>query len=83
MTLIPFLAAAMAAGQLTAAYLVAPPDTAFPGASADCSAWVYATESLTCEEIESTHGIILTEFAAWVPSPFFLYFLSTRTLTLH
>lgn len=46
-----------AAGQLTAAYLAGPPDTAFAGVSSDCSAWVHATDSQVCDQLESTYGI--------------------------
>ncbi|KAL6235925.1 hypothetical protein BDW75DRAFT_250559 [Aspergillus navahoensis] len=68
MHLLSLIAATVAAAQLTAGYLVAPPDTAFPGASSDCSAWMYAsTDSLTCEEVEAKYNITLTQFATWNP----------------
>lgn len=66
MLLSGFLLAALAAPQIAAGYLVSPSGTAFPGASSDCSAWVYGTSSLTCTEIESENGITLTQFATWV-----------------
>ncbi|KAJ5622273.1 hypothetical protein N7528_005505 [Penicillium herquei] len=70
MTLTRLFTAALATSQLVAGYLVAPAGTAFPGASSECSAWVYGTASLTCDEIESEYDITLTQFATWNPDLF-------------
>ncbi|KAJ5939135.1 hypothetical protein N7466_002269 [Penicillium verhagenii] len=70
MALTRLLAAVLAAGQIASGYLVAPAGTAFPGASSECSAWVYGSPSLTCAEIESEYDITLTQFATWNPDLF-------------
>ncbi|KAL4907197.1 hypothetical protein BDW74DRAFT_166705 [Aspergillus multicolor] len=78
--LLSLIAATVAAAQFAAGYLVAPPDTAFPGASSDCSAWMYvSTDSLTCEEVEAKYNITLTQFATWNP---FLFELSATCVIL-
>ncbi|KAJ5782877.1 hypothetical protein N7457_004651 [Penicillium paradoxum] len=64
------LLSALATAHIGASYLVAPSGTAFPGASSDCSRWVYGTSSLTCGAIQSENGITLEQFATWNPDLF-------------
>ncbi|RWA06976.1 hypothetical protein EKO27_g8135 [Xylaria grammica] len=52
---------------LAEAYLVAPPGTAAPGASSQCSEWIEMSYGLTCAIIERIYGITAAEFEAWNP----------------
>jgi hypothetical protein len=63
-------ALALTALPLVAGYLVSPPGTAYPGASADCSGWVEGTTGLSCADVEEAYYITESEFESWVCSPF-------------
>ncbi|KAI3329474.1 LysM domain protein [Ustulina deusta] len=52
----------------TGAYLVSPPGTAAPGATAQCSAWVQASYGVTCEIIERVYGMSEDQLISWNPS---------------
>lgn len=51
---------------LVRGYLVAPPGTAAPGTTIDCSEWLEYSSSLTCSLIEQLFGMIEAEFEEWV-----------------
>ncbi|KAI1131229.1 LysM domain protein [Nemania abortiva] len=50
------------------AYLVSPPGTPAPGATADCSAWVQDSYGTTCTIIERIYGMTEAQFLSWNPS---------------
>lgn len=50
---------------LAAGYLVAPPGTAYPESSSECSEWVAVTSGLTCASVEEAYSVTEAEFEAW------------------
>ena len=68
MTSALLLAATLTVHFASAQYLVAVPSggIAAPGTTADCSAWVQQSYSLTCELIEVYFNITEAEFELWV-----------------
>ncbi|KAL4877610.1 hypothetical protein BJY04DRAFT_197925, partial [Aspergillus karnatakaensis] len=64
------LLAALAAAPLTTGYVIDPPEYPFPGASTNCSAWLYTNTTLTCNNITSHFDITQDDFKAWNPTLF-------------
>ncbi|KAL3713136.1 hypothetical protein TMatcc_001839 [Talaromyces marneffei ATCC 18224] len=60
------LVTASLAATLAASYLVAPPETAFPGTVSQCSGWVEGQTGLSCTVVEEALGVTTIDFETWV-----------------
>ncbi|KAH7625384.1 hypothetical protein B0T09DRAFT_62838 [Sordaria sp. MPI-SDFR-AT-0083] len=65
-SLVTLSALSLAAG--ARAYLVDPPTTAAPDTAEECSNWMVAENSSTCEEIAEYNWITVTQLKRWNPS---------------
>ena len=67
-SLVTLSALSLAAG--ARAYLVDPPTTAAPDTAEECSNWMVAENSSTCEEIAEYNWITVTQLKRWVSNIF-------------